>query len=375
MDFSRLQSERSLLTLTDSILAQKPERIIFADHQPHPADLLAYLLVQLPKTTEIIIHAYGDFLFPYPEKWLKLNKSLIGRPLRIISASDRHAHMLEQFFQSNALATCPFPVDTKTFFFNGKGREYLRQKYGVQKEFCWLYTGRLSQQKNILPLLESFDRYIQRSARNDQLWLAGPFDSMGVPYLNILPLDHEFYYDYHQVFRRLSSKTQEQIKYLGIMYEDELNQLYSAADGFISLSTHNDEDYGMAVAEALTTGLPCVLTDWAGYSGFKKFAPATSSLISVKFEKGKLHYDDLRLAKALKRTTAFHSKERKTNSALSIPKVSAILKMLLDKESFTFAGFNQKLDQLCKAWEQGAFSTPEQNYNDYYYQTYRSYFE
>jgi glycosyltransferase involved in cell wall biosynthesis len=374
LDFSRLQNERSLLTLTETILAHHPERIIFADHQPHPADLLAYLLVHLPRSTEIIVHAYGDFLFPYPEKWLKLNKSLIHRPLKVISASDRHASMLGQFFHQAPITTCPFPVDTKSFCFEPAARTSKRLHLKVQNQFCWLYTGRLSQQKNILPLIESFARYLERSERNDQLWLAGPFDSMGVPYLNILPMDHEFYYDYQKLLRRLSPKAQSNIRYLGILYNEELNQLYSAADGFVSLSTHNDEDYGMAVAEALSTGLPCVLTDWAGYSDFRKYAPTTTALIRVKFVEGQLQYDDQQLARALlKMSSTPHL--RQSNCYLGFPVVADRLRQILQQESFCFTGFNQKLTELCQAWEQMAFSTQDQRYNRYYFETYRSYFE
>jgi len=45
---------------------------------------------------------------------------------------------------------------------------------------------------------------------------------------------------------------------------------------------HNDEDYGMTCAEAQACGLPAILTDWAGFSGFNLDIPNAVRYIPVR---------------------------------------------------------------------------------------------
>ena len=61
---------------------------------------------------------------------------------------------------------------------------------------------------------------------------------------------------------------QDNIRYLGQFGSRTLRGLYNAADMYLSLSLHHDEDYGMSPAEALCSGTPCALTSWGGYSSF-----------------------------------------------------------------------------------------------------------
>jgi glycosyltransferase involved in cell wall biosynthesis len=62
---------------------------------------------------------------------------------------------------------------------------------------------------------------------------------------------------------------------------DVLKDFYKSADLYLSLSTYHDEDFGMSVAEALMSGLPAILSNWAGYSSFN-FSNEFVKFINVK---------------------------------------------------------------------------------------------
>ena len=65
---------------------------------------------------------------------------------------------------------------------------------------------------------------------------------------------------------------------------EDLKTIYNACDCFVSLSTYHDEDYGMSVIEALSCGLPLVLSDWAGYSGFQSRAVDAIKYVDCKLD-------------------------------------------------------------------------------------------
>jgi alpha-maltose-1-phosphate synthase len=47
--------------------------------------------------------------------------------------------------------------------------------------------------------------------------------------------------------------------------DDRLREIYAACDVFVSLSDNIQETFGLAVLEAMATGLPCIVSDWDGY--------------------------------------------------------------------------------------------------------------
>jgi glycosyltransferase involved in cell wall biosynthesis len=63
----------------------------------------------------------------------------------------------------------------------------------------------------------------------------------------------------------------ERVKFKGYVSDEKLSRFYAGAQVFINLS--EQESYGLTVAEALTTGTPCVvrnsgaLTEWLRYDG------------------------------------------------------------------------------------------------------------
>lgn len=64
----------------------------------------------------------------------------------------------------------------------------------------------------------------------------------------------------------------DHIHFLGKLNSAQLLEAYNGSDLFVSFSTYNDEDYGMSVAEALSCGLPCLLSNWGGFSSFANYS-------------------------------------------------------------------------------------------------------
>jgi glycosyltransferase involved in cell wall biosynthesis len=382
LNFSRKHTEIELLQLADEILRLAPGKIIFLDHQPHPVNLLTLLLPSLESGTHLIFHAYGDFLLPYPQHWVSLGKSLQNFKLTFLNASDRQRNYFEQFIKQPSISfICPFPVNSLDFFYSKTEREAYRRKLSLKEnDFVWLYAGRLSLQKNIIKLVEDFAKFKTLTGSSDKLFLVGQFDNVGVPYLEISQKEHEYFYHYNQALLALDETIRKDICHLGVYYGNELNGIYNSADAFISLGTYNDEDFGMAAAEALSTGLPCLLTDWAGYSSFPKYAPVNQvQLLQVKFVGGLFTYrnEDLYgLMLNIKKTNVSREKvSRAVNSKLSIGAVADILAEILAAKVPKFGGFSKDLNKLAQRWNTGhTFCTPKKSYNGYYKKIYETYF-
>ena len=198
---------------------------------------------------------------------------LEGTKTKYICASDRQRRMIAYFENEgeSVSSVVPFPVNTEIFKFSATSRAQVRKRLGISSDKkLLLYTGRLSLQKCIIRLLEEFHQLVREGNHDLCLALAGPYDDLGGMTSNIrIPVSYYF----HQVqekLRSLPKKIQEKIFFLGDLEVKDLTQIYSAADLFVSISLHHDEDYGMCPGEALSSGLPCILTDWGGYPGFQK---------------------------------------------------------------------------------------------------------
>jgi glycosyltransferase involved in cell wall biosynthesis len=329
-----------------------------------------------------VFHTYGDFLLPFPEYWVTLSEALQNFKVTFLNASHRQAKYFQQFINQTSInLICPFPVNPSEFFYSKEERKTYRSKLGLcEEDFVWLYAGRLSYQKNIIKLIKNFALYKKHTGSSDKLFLAGAFDSVGVPYLEILQQEHEYFYSYNQALLGLDEHIRKDICHLGVYYGHELNGVYNSADAFISLSTYNDEDFGMAVAEALSTGLPCLLTDWAGYSSFAKYAPVNRvKLLAIKLEQGQLNFSKDNLIQMMLKIKGLNkSREQASRAAYAsfgTKAVGSILKEIFAQKVPSFKGFSHNLNILSNRWSKGhTFCTAEKSYNAYYKKIYETYF-
>ncbi len=115
-----------------------------------------------------------------------------------------------------------------------------------------LYTGRIDpfSKSDLIPLLMAFQKIVSKHGDKVFLVLAGP------------------------IWERYKSKLDSALEEYGLsghvvmrsnIPRGSVPLYYSAADIFVSLSDTLQENFGLTPVEAMASGLPVVVSDWAGY--------------------------------------------------------------------------------------------------------------
>jgi glycosyltransferase involved in cell wall biosynthesis len=105
-----------------------------------------------------------------------------------------------------------------------------------------------------------------------------------------------------------------------------LTEIYSCGDILLNFSTLWGEDYGLSVAEALVTGLPCLLTEWMGLKDYKSVGENLVSSFQVKYENNQYCLNTEEIFAALKHLMTLPRQDRKV--------LAKTMKQKLGKESF-----------------------------------------
>ena len=335
-----------------------PRKLVFLDHVPHPLPLLralraAYRNQRLP---DLVFHIYGDFTL-YPGPWLAAGEILKGERCTFVCASPRHRRLLAGFLiqPERAIDLFPFPVSTRDYYPDLKLRSAWRKRLGVPPDSqVLLYSGRISLQKNVNLLIDSFAE-LPRTRESPILLLAGAEDDLDASPFGIRYPAGTYGAEVRQRIERYNQEAgTERIRWLGSVPTNSMNALYNAADALVSLSLHHDEDYGMAVAEAQCTGLPCLLSDWGGFSTFIHEADH-GTLIPVTMAKRGLRFS----RKALKtKFAAFLSSASRCDrrklaehhrKGFAASAGSAALNQILERVPDRFRGFSGLLSRLAFA--------------------------
>ncbi len=314
-DYNKELDGKGVAELAASILRKKITHLHFLDHLPHPIALITELLKQAPpeEMPAFCFHVYGDFTFYAPEWWV-LSHLLRKCKAQYLCASERQIKLVQKLINvpKETISLCPFPVDTNYYQYDPAHRAQGREKFKLKDdEIVVLYTGRLSMQKNVeLAIQETFS-FFAKKKKKIKFLVAGNFDDMGAPFFGIYPQKgHQF--QKLESLRMSIPESQGEVQWIGSLNSQELRLAYNAADIFISLSLYHDEDFGMSPAEAVACGLPCVLSDWGGYTGFAKLSNKVH-LVQAKVERKGFYFQKTELQKAL--TQAYHdlsTKERAT---------------------------------------------------------------
>lgn len=327
--------------------------LVFPSHRPHPHDFLVRYNLYNQKTP-LVFHAYGDFAVD-ARQWLRLDECFKTRPVRIFAASTRQQKFLQNLVSDpSSVSLLPFLPDTETFKFQeGVGQQLRLERKVADDEWIFFYSGRLSRQKHILELTSVFDRFISQIFPKAQLWLAGEFDDLGIPYIGRSELPFEHYQ--HWLALKKQSKASDRIHYLGKLAPSELTRYAQAADWGIFASTHNDEDFGLAPLELLLAGTPCFLTDWGGYADF--LGPGHTRTIPVDIKNFMLTPDMPRMTKELFVLTSTRKREEASarrarsdhyHGIFSQQKMAQELELGLNFKT-NFAGFSENMERLVAA--------------------------
>lgn len=138
----------------------------------------------------------------------------------------------------------PYGVDVKNFNFV--------QKESCQKPIKLVYVGQVNYRKGIHHLLKVMDSFKENDV---ELFLAGGYDTT-------IPIYQQY-------------RDRQNIHFLGFVTRDVLANLYQKCDVFVFPTL--GEGYGLVILEALSCGVPCVVSDLAGgddaiidgYNGFR----------------------------------------------------------------------------------------------------------
>lgn len=371
------------------IKEQNFDLIIWLDHKPNAAIMLEALNVVFDgmdqeRKPKFLVHLFGDFVLDCLG-WQAAFSALQNYPIHFIAASGRQKKLVDAFFNSkNSLCSVlPFSVDESVFNVDNlvDNRKIYRQHFNAENDFIILYTGRISYQKNVDTIVKIFKSLESFSIRKMQLWIAGPWDDIFLPYAGINGVAGSYYTQFSSGF---SSEQDLRVKFLGQLKAPELLKIYHAADLFISLSTYNDEDYGMSVAEALSTGLPCLLSDWGGFSSFAEYSKAVE-LVKVELtgSGAKVNTEEAR-KKLMKHLLVDEGnlEKRAVNSKmaldhLSIESGAGNLEALLNEVTFSLVeSFTSAFEDMCLSFKKNPlspFEGEDSQFTDLYGEIYENY--
>lgn len=382
VDQTAAQNKNSIV----SSLSDEVSRLVILDHRPHPRKVFEWIgQDRLAQFDEVVIHIFGDFTLNFAD-WKASEKHLKGVKVRFVCASDKQVSLIQKFVVQNDLVTkCPFPVDPEEFSFDPSRRGPFRKKLGLKEEdFVFLYVGRMSLQKNIYESVELFLE-LKKSGKlspSHKYLLAGEFDVIGNPYVEDRHILGEYFRKVQHLLESYPKQISSDVRFLGAVSNKELSDYYNGCDRFLSLSSYQDEDYGMAVAEACMCGLPCALSDWAGYSSFhcpdvENFTNYTKVQLGV--HRALIDKDDAR-SLFVSSATALSEEERGKGSRyyrdnFSIQAASEILKERTP-EIDAFEGFTKLLNRLgaIASFKTSPFMNEmNKTLNDFYYEVYDVY--
>ena len=291
----------SYLFIAEEIQKLNPERVVFLEYQPHPLKLLRCFHYLGYRPPEVIFHVYGDFSL-FMRDWVYCEKYLKGINTKFICASHRQKGFISDLLDGDYTHCIAFPGDSNHYQIDQQAREGFRRKYSLQdNEIAVVYAGRISIQKNVIGALTELIKTSKELKLPVKFFVAGPCDDIGLPYLGHFSPNGQMLSTWGEFLYKVEEENPGLVRYLGSLDKDGLKELFNGGDIGFSMSTHNDEDFGMAPAESLLCGLPNILSDWGGYSSFG--LNPLCSLIPIKIEDGIFGFDKNSLRKEFLKLT------------------------------------------------------------------------
>lgn len=363
-NFHNDQTELELLDEVKRTAQWLPDTIVFMDHQPHPFHFLKHYKDYSKTQVRYVFHVYGDFTL-FTTNWLSVGHIIKGQECQFIAASHKQVDLISNFMiNPKNVHYCPFPVDTQRFKFDSSSRSKARKALGIDaQDHVFLYTGRISPQKNTVEMIKAFEKAFADSDSPPLFIFAGAFDNLGIPYLGRFLSSNEYHTHTLLNLQNLPEKIRDRVHYIGSLAPEELVQYYQASDTFISLSLHNDEDYGMSPIESLLCGTKAILSDWAGYSSFA-IDQDICRLIPISFQNHRLSYNFEHFVEKLQdaHSSGIHSdEERKSIHKLYAEKFSIesgckMIEEIILNGNKEFHGFSEKLRTMAALFKSNPYS-------------------
>lgn len=165
----------------------------------------------------------------------------LGRVDRVIAHTRSYAHT-SRALRGRPLAVIPSAVDTRRFRPDLDG-SVVRKRLGLEGQLVLIFTGRLVPHKGVDVIL----RALRDLPEDVSLILVGHGPRLA---------------DLQALARRLG--VDARVRFATNVSDDELPLYLRAADLFVFPSENRLEGFGLAVAEAMASGLPVVIADMPG---------------------------------------------------------------------------------------------------------------
>lgn len=279
----------------DLFLHETPE-VIFVAHPLviHHSLFRQMLLSAQSSKVKFIIYVVGDFLRRGLE-YIELEHLMMGKDIHWVFPSESYANVARPMFENPQEVSAQAIALDRRFGFDEKKRKSARESLGLKdNELCFIYTGRISRQKNIELSIELIKKSCQQNGIQYKFLLVGTIDdfegaSVGLPE----KLGSMFY--------RLKKWEDENVVWVPEKNSEQLAALYNGADIFVSLSCYHDESFGLSPLEALGSGLPCLLSRWGGYRDFQKVSDKYCQLIKIELSANGFEIDEMDFFHSIKK--------------------------------------------------------------------------
>jgi glycosyltransferase involved in cell wall biosynthesis len=151
------------------------------------------------------------------------------------------------------------------------------------RDVAFVYVGRISDQKNLHLLIDSYYLLYLKKPTVPNLIIYGKEDFLGSPNMGIAPTDC-----LNQLEKKIASlDLQGKILFKGFVEREIIYEELGPNHIFVTASTHSDENFGMALMRSLAAGALAVASDWGGHKVFKKYCNDNIELSPVTFINGK----------------------------------------------------------------------------------------
>lgn len=160
-------------------------------------------------------------------------------------------------------AVCiPYHMDPDTYqpLKNNESRQKLRNTWGFkQDDFVLVYAGRVTIEKNVHAIIEAVAE-LTRLGDPVKLVLVGKIEDVPFREFQMHPVNVE------KKIKTLieNAGVSDRVVIQEWQTPEKLNEVLNAADAFINLTLHHDENFGLSQIEAMSAGLPVIGTAWGG---------------------------------------------------------------------------------------------------------------
>ncbi|WAT02187.1 glycosyltransferase family 4 protein [Rouxiella chamberiensis] len=172
-------------------------------------------------------------------------KKTVARAKVLITDSEYTKTELVEYFCLDASDVVVAPLASSGFFMPRQPADVhsVLNKYKLGYKQFFLYTGTIEPRKNILSLLQAYDRLDAVTKRNFPLVISG--------YKG---------WENEELFKLFKKGSDEGwLNYLGFTASEDLPKLYAAAKGFLFPSIY--EGFGLPVLEAMASGVPVICSN------------------------------------------------------------------------------------------------------------------